>query len=506
MKVGIREKILMLILATVFLGSFALGMVFYLFASNNLWRGVEQRAFATVAAGALAIDGDLHEQIQSPEDRKTKAYRELQDTLNIIRQAGSVTYVYTMRKVDSRHHHLIVDGDTGELEVPYGTVYENHLAVNLVYDEGLPAVRDALFYEEGFGWLMTVLAPIRNNQGEVVAMLGVDVAVDEIRQQQYVILLWIFGISFLCSVIFSLIAYKIAGKIIAPIVGVTESIDAISEAIQGTDPELIEEALSAEDVYRKHGQWLPEKMLDRQDETGTLSRSFTRMKDQLKDTFKLLTEKSEENEAYRQELVAQLEENENLLIKIRENYMATVQALANAIEAMDDYTEGHCERVSEYAMKIARHVGLDVDTSYLLEVAARLHDIGKIAVPTEVLNKQGRLTTVEMEIVKQHPKVGHDILAQIPGMERSREMILQHHERYDGKGYPQGFAGKGIEQCAHILAIADSFDAMTSVRPYRRIPLSNAEAIVELEAHAGTQFDPEIVAALIEILRQEGVK
>jgi len=135
----------------------------------------------------------------------------------------------------------------------------------------------------------------------------------------------------------------------------------------------------------------------------------------------------------------------------------------------------------------------------VIRLAARVHDLGKIAVPDQVLHKQGRLTPEEFELMKKHPETGAEILAKFPEYKRGRQLVLAHHERIDGLGYPHGLAGRAIALGARILAVADSWDAMTSDRPYRKA-LDPAIALAELQRGRGTQWDPEVVDAFAATL------
>lgn len=205
---------------------------------------------------------------------------------------------------------------------------------------------------------------------------------------------------------------------------------------------------------------------------------------------------SEETEAMNEELLHLVEE-------IKGNYLNTVTALANAIEASDSYTRGHCERVTHYALAIGRTMDLSQSRLTNLEFASILHDIGKIGISTELLNKTGQLTPDEFETIRSHPVIGYDILKDIPFMKESSAIIFQHHERVDGKGYPLGLIGEDIELCARILTVADAYDAMTSSRPYRKSPLTLDRAREQLIMGKGTQFDAQIVDALLLILETE---
>lgn len=181
----------------------------------------------------------------------------------------------------------------------------------------------------------------------------------------------------------------------------------------------------------------------------------------------------------------------------------TMQALAFTLDARDSYTRRHTERTIEYVIKIAKELGLSEKEINTLEYAAALHDIGKIGVPDEVLNKPVSLTKEEFEIIKKHVSISKEIISPVEFLRESIPVIYHHHERYDGKGYPAGLQGEQIPIGARILCVVDSFEAMTTDRPYRRA-LSIKDAINELKRWAGIQFDPEIVEIFLQILRKEG--
>jgi HD-GYP domain-containing protein (c-di-GMP phosphodiesterase class II) len=180
-----------------------------------------------------------------------------------------------------------------------------------------------------------------------------------------------------------------------------------------------------------------------------------------------------------------------------------VKALAKAIEVKDPYTHGHSERVTEYALMIADAMRLDERERQKLKYAATLHDIGKIGIAGRVLNKPGDLTDEEYTHVKTHPLLGESIVEPVEFLQGPRPIILHHHERFDGRGYPGGLKGTDIPLCARILSVADAFEAMRSDRPYRRaMPLNNA--VEELKRNAGTQFDPRVVEVFLGILERCG--
>lgn len=175
-------------------------------------------------------------------------------------------------------------------------------------------------------------------------------------------------------------------------------------------------------------------------------------------------------------------------------YEAAVKTLAAAVEARDPYTGGHIDRVAKYAVVIAGELGLQAERMPEVELGAVLHDIGKIGIPDSVLRKPGHLDADEVEQMKTHPRKGVEIIASSEFLAPVAGVIMHHHERYDGKGYPCGLKGDEIPIVARILSVADTFDAMTTDRPYRP-GLSCAEATAEIRREAGAQFDPQVVEA-----------
>lgn len=190
--------------------------------------------------------------------------------------------------------------------------------------------------------------------------------------------------------------------------------------------------------------------------------------------------------------------NARLYEEQENTYLNTVQALVSAIEASDAYTRGHSERVTRYSMALGRRIGLGDDALKRLERAAVLHDIGKIGIDISILHKREKLTPADIEVLKQHPSIGVRILEPIHFLGEVREIIEQHHERYDGQGYPKGLTPDEWLIEARILAVCDTYDAMTSDRPYRKA-LSQEIAIKEISDHSGRQFDPEMAEAFINM-------
>jgi hypothetical protein len=184
-------------------------------------------------------------------------------------------------------------------------------------------------------------------------------------------------------------------------------------------------------------------------------------------------------------------------------YEATVSALCQAVETKDFYTRGHSERVSRGSVMIAREIAMRTERVEAIRFAGMLHDVGKLGVPTEVLQKTGKLTDEEFAAIQLHPMRGLDIVRDIGFLDEAMAGIMHHHERIDGRGYPMGLAGDEIPEFARVLAVADAFDAMTSTRSYRGArPVP--EAIAELRKWAGTQFDPAFVDAFVAAVERDG--
>jgi hypothetical protein len=188
--------------------------------------------------------------------------------------------------------------------------------------------------------------------------------------------------------------------------------------------------------------------------------------------------------------------NARLYREIEAGYLSTVQAMVQVTDARERYAAGHAERVRAYCAAAAGALRLDAARTGTLELAALFHDLGHVGVPETVLGKPGALTAEEWALVRRHPLLGVSILKQVPRMEAVVPVILQHHERYDGQGYPAGLLGDDASVLAQVLAVADAYEAMTSARPHRPA-MSRAQAVAELRAHSGTQFAPRVVEAFI---------
>lgn len=185
---------------------------------------------------------------------------------------------------------------------------------------------------------------------------------------------------------------------------------------------------------------------------------------------------------------------------LRSTYLRTIRVLAQAIDARDHYTHSHSENVARFAISIADYIKLPAKEIVILRQACELHDLGKIGVEDSILLKTSALTALEWEQIKKHPAIGAQILEPLTFLNGVVDLVRQHHEHYDGTGYPEGRKGEDILLGARIIHVADAYEAMRSARSYRKKPLTKEEAVLEIKRNSGTQFDPKIVDAFLKVV------
>jgi putative nucleotidyltransferase with HDIG domain len=226
---------------------------------------------------------------------------------------------------------------------------------------------------------------------------------------------------------------------------------------------------------------------------------------ELKNTIKRASERTKlirENRDYQKNLEIKVAEQTETLINL---YADTLEALVLALDLREHETGFHSYRVTEYSLTLARKLGLPDKDLSILAKGALLHDIGKIGIPDSILLKPGKLTDEEWKIMKRHPTMGYELLKKIDFLEEAAEIVLSHHEHYNGEGYPRGLKGEKIPLGARIFSIVDALDAMTSNRPYRQA-LSFKEAIERIAKGSGSQFDPSIVRVFLSIPKEEWIE
>ena len=300
-----------------------------------------------------------------------------------------------------------------------------------------------------WGVTLSGYAPVRDKNGKVVAVLGVDMDardVAAVRREIIQLSLTIAGAGVLVSFF---LGFALAGQ----------AANRIQKVVAGTR-HLARDELE----YRVE--------VEGHDEISELAESFNLMAKTLLESRK----------------------------RLEDYFFRVVQSLVRIMEAKDHYTRGHSERVGHYANLIALKMGLSERDANLLKIAGELHDIGKMAVQEHILNKPGSLTPEEWEQIRKHPIIGGESVK--PVFYRDEIIMLsirQHHERYDGGGYPDKLKGEEISLYAQIVAVADAYDAMTSDRAYRKA-LGKAAAIAEIKKHSGGQFAPDVVQAFLEVI------
>ena len=198
-------------------------------------------------------------------------------------------------------------------------------------------------------------------------------------------------------------------------------------------------------------------------------------------------------------------ENARLFEDTQRVYYETLKSLAKALEARDDYTRGHSERVADLSLAIAHELGFSEEECHLIFNSALLHDIGKIGIRDSILLKPRQLTEEEFAVIRRHPAFGNAILGPLKFLGKVAELVKHHHERWDGSGYPGGLSGEEIPRASRVISVADAYDAMTSSRPYRDA-MSHEEAIAELGREAGSQLDPEVVEAFFKVIERRGAR
>ena len=226
----------------------------------------------------------------------------------------------------------------------------------------------------------------------------------------------------------------------------------------------------------------------------------------LKNSFRALEERYTMVSRQRNLLETRITESTRNVVQLykdlQDSYMRAIKALAHAIDARDHFTHKHSENVTHYAVMIAEETHLPFSQVEEIRQACELHDLGKIGVSDEILSKPGKLTDDEWEKIRLHSIKGAEILGALEHIKGVAELVRQHHERYDGKGYPDGRKGEQILIGARIISVADTYEAMTSPRSYRKEPLTKEQAVEEIKHNSGTQFDPRVVEVFLKVVNK----
>ncbi len=411
-----------------------------------------------IIAQLIAKNVDAGELLQiplKPDGVDTPQYKGIIGELNKVRDiVPSIVFIYIMEKTpDECVFKFIIDLHPGTSEgepapAKPGEEYDCSLYPEMMKGFLGPSA-DRTIVKDRWGVFLSGYAPIKDDKGEAVAVLGVDMSARdvydmqrEVKKRALLVLLLGIALSLLLGTFVSL-------RVTRPIKKLVEGTRRISEGDL--------------DYRVKTGG---------SDEMGELADSFNKMTVKLSDA---------RNELF--------------------NYFYRVaQTLVRVLEAKDQYTRGHSDRVAVYAERLAIEMGLPKQRTEILKEAALLHDIGKMGVETMILRKDSSLTAEEGDIIHKHPAIGEDILKPVSLDKDILAVIRGHHERYDGKGYPDKLKGDDINIMAAIVSVADAYDAMTSNRPYMK-NMTKEEAIEQLKQNSGTQFNPKVVDAFVKVLQ-----
>ena len=438
------------------LGNFVL----YQYSMHSQFEQMRENLKVISQTAALALDADMLQRVPlNREGTKSQEYAALAAQLAKIKKANPpLKYIYTMAKTkrpgiwqfivdpDPSSGKILARGTTSFPGDPYNVARFPEM---LTAFEG-PSADKQLTTDE-WGATVSAYAPIYDAAGKAIAILGVDINANEIYAMQKAVRLR--SLFILCvGILMSLaLGFLISRRVSRP----------IKKLVEGT------RKIAAGDLEHK-------VELKAQDEIGELANSFN-------------------------EMAASLSESRK---KLHEYFYRVVQSMVRSLEAKDAYTRGHSDRVSEYSRAIALEMGIPAERVDLLINAAQLHDIGKLGIHEDILNKKGTLSEDEWDMIHQHPVVGEDILKPVFLDRDMLTVVRSHHERSDGTGYPDRLKGGQISQFAQIVSVADAYDAMTSSRAYRQA-LTKEEAIARMRKDAGTQFDPHIVEMLMRVLEKE---
>ncbi|MBU1998527.1 MAG: HD domain-containing phosphohydrolase [Candidatus Omnitrophota bacterium] len=411
------------------------------------------RILALAKVSSSMIDGDKFVQIKPVlESQATPAYQEIKMVLGRIRDTEPlIDSVYTMVK-SNKDNILIFVVDSGDRQriIAYaGERYDISLLPEAKLAFRQPTVEKEFSVDKWGTWL-SGYSPIYTSSGQVVGIVGVDVSASSIKQLEVALARRFFVVLILGILISLLVAWMVAK-------GITSPLRVLMSAVKEIEK----------------GNFKYKVNIKSKDELRDLAVAFNNMTDSLS--------------------VAQ--------VKLQEYYLNTIKSLARALEAKDAFVKGHSERVTFYAVNIAKRMGLSESDVKLLEDLSILHDIGKIGIPEEVLNKVEVLSEEEWRLIKMHPKIGEDILGHVESLAPGLSIIRDHHERVDGRGYPRGLSKEEITRLASIVTVADSYDAMTSDRPYRKA-LTKNEAIAALKENKNSQFDSDVVDAFLSYLQE----
>lgn len=452
-----RVKVTLALVLSMLLVGILSNFLVYRFTLNSQFNELRSKLSMIAQTAALMIDADILLGIPLNRDgTNSSQHKEILEQLSSVKAANpSIKYIYVLRPTEKEgiwqfvaDPDPVLEGGKKSAVTSYpGDRYNAARFPEMLQGLNGPSADKKLEIDE-WGVTLSGYAPVRDKTAKAIAVLGIDMAANDVYLAQREVHkrgFWVL----------------VFGVFLSLGIGMS-----ISSGITGPVKKLVEGArrIGTGDLQHR-------VEISGHDEIHELANSFNQMAKNLAGAQK----------------------------RIMDYFYDVVQSMVRILEARDSYTRGHSERVARYAVKVAEKLEFPKDKIELLSEMALVHDIGKLSVRDDILNKKGNLTEEEWEIIKKHPIIGEDILKPVILNEEMLAMVRGHHERYDGKGYPDQLPGDKINIFSAILSIADAFDAMTSERAYRPA-LSREEAIVELREKSGTQFSPDIVNIFLETL------
>lgn len=451
-----QAKVTLVLISAMFFVVLLGNVVVHQFALNSQLEQLRDKLKVLARVSAMTIDTDTLAAIPLNRDGiKTPQFDVIAKQLQRIKEENSpIRFVYILGQTGRDGiWQFIADPDPISKRKDGITSYPGDKYNAARFPEMVQALQgptaDRKLEIDEWGVSLSGYSPIIDRQGKVVAVLGVDISADDVyltEREVYSRSLIILILGIVLSVVLGMFLSK---NITKPVQELVEGIRRISL-----------------------GNLKYKVEVSGANELRELASSFNQMADDLWESRK----------------------------KNNDYFYGVIQALVRIVEAKDPYTRGHSERVADYAEMIAKRMGFSEEPVEMLNQAAILHDVGKLGIHDSILNKAGHLTPEEWDQIKMHPVIGEDILKPVSLRPEMLSIVRGHHERYDGKGYPDQRSGTETNLFAQILSVADAYDAMTSSRAYRA-PLSKDEAIVELWKNCGTQFNPQIVEVFVSTLK-----
>ena len=452
-----QSRLTLALIGAMFFTAAMSNFLIYKYVLNSKFNDLRNKLIVIAQTGALALDADMLLRVPlTREGMNTREYRLISQKLNEIKEANpQVKYIYAITKTDTEGvwQFMVDPNPVMERTLPkWVTSYPGDRYDASRFPEMLKAFSgpsaDKKIEVDEWGATLSGYAPIRDKEEKAIAVLGVDISAQEVYLIQKAVYRRILFILFL-GIIISLILGMLISK------GITKP---VGKLVEGT------RRVSQGDLHYT-------VEVQGNDEISELAGSFNRM-------------------------AGSLAESQG---KLLDYFYRVVESLVRALEAKDPYTKGHSERVADYAREIAVKMGLPEEKIKLLREIASIHDIGKLGISENILNKKEKLTDEEMALIRNHPLTGEEILKPLRISDEMLSAVRSHHERHDASGYPDKMNGDNINIFAAIVSAADAYDAMTSCRAYRQ-PLSKEEAKLELKKHSGTQFNPKVIEAFLRIL------